>query len=302
MKDITILVNSCDSYEDCWYPFFTLFEKYWENCPYDMVLNTETKSYFSSKLNVRQFNSPKLKNMAYGGRMFYHLQKIKTPYVLLLLDDFFLRDYVDMPKIEQILSWMKKDKNIAVFSFANVKDPLNIPSEGYVGFDRRPQYGEYKLNLQAALWDREKLIRYTKKHEDPWAFETIGSMRTFETEDAFYVLRDESASPINYGKRPGLTWGIVRGKWCIEDVQPLFEKENLEIDCSIRGAYNGEETAFIPKRTGLSTLKSIGMSLWVKSQIFRIVRKIKMLFGKQVDADYIAYLRRKHIESKIYQV
>ena len=32
--NVSILVNSCDSYDDLWLPFFTLLEKYWPNHPH----------------------------------------------------------------------------------------------------------------------------------------------------------------------------------------------------------------------------------------------------------------------------
>jgi hypothetical protein len=51
-EDLTILVNSCDAYEDLWYPFFELFRINWPNCKYDIVLNTETKSYTHPKAGL----------------------------------------------------------------------------------------------------------------------------------------------------------------------------------------------------------------------------------------------------------
>ena len=40
-KRATIVVFSCDSYEDVWNPFFTLMNKYWKNCKYDIILNSK---------------------------------------------------------------------------------------------------------------------------------------------------------------------------------------------------------------------------------------------------------------------
>ena len=51
--DITILVNSCDLYEDAWYPFFKLLQIQWKDCPYDVVLHTETKVYDCDFMDVR---------------------------------------------------------------------------------------------------------------------------------------------------------------------------------------------------------------------------------------------------------
>ena len=142
---------------------------------------------------------------------------------------------------DRCIKWLEENEDIAVFSFANVKDKLNLKEPRYPGYEKRPQVGEYKLNFQGAIWNREKLMKYVREHETPWEFETIGSMRTFNSKDLFYVISDEKESPINYGKKPGLTWGIVRGKWVVEDVKELFEKNGIAIDYSIRGELKKED-------------------------------------------------------------
>ncbi len=290
---MTILVNSCDAYADCWEPFFSLMKIYWADCPYDIVLNSETKTYSDDSLKIMHFNNINAKT--YGKRMRENLLRIKTPYVLLLLDDFFLREQVDSSRIEEIVSWLKKDKDIAVFSFANVKDIYNQTSKEYKGFELRPRVGEYKLNLQAGIWDRKKLMRYTKSHENPWEFETIGSMRTFNGKDKFYVISDEKKSPIQYGKQDGLTWGIVRGKWFIEDVHPLFEKHNICVDYAQRGVYQGENKQVVIRGGWWRTLKSLGILWWLRIICYRIKRAVKRKFGLPVEVDYYAYLRNRNL-------
>ena len=47
-KKCSLLINTCDNYEDTWIPFFSLLSNYWGECPYSIYLNTEEKniSYF----------------------------------------------------------------------------------------------------------------------------------------------------------------------------------------------------------------------------------------------------------------
>ena len=42
MKDVSVLVMSCDAYSDIWEAFNTLFKRYWD-CPYKVYFGTETK-------------------------------------------------------------------------------------------------------------------------------------------------------------------------------------------------------------------------------------------------------------------
>lgn len=41
----TILINSCDLYEDVWEPCLDLMYIQWKNLQYPVVINTETKDY-----------------------------------------------------------------------------------------------------------------------------------------------------------------------------------------------------------------------------------------------------------------
>lgn len=44
-NDCTIVVSTCDAYRDLWPAFFALFKRYWPDCPYKIVLNTETLDF-----------------------------------------------------------------------------------------------------------------------------------------------------------------------------------------------------------------------------------------------------------------
>lgn len=296
-SNFTILVNSCDSYSDAWYPFFALWKKYWPKCNYPIILNTESKSYLDEKLLIKSFQLySETEKIPYGKRLLEHLKRIESKYVLMMMDDFFLRDYVDEDKINKCIKWLEENEDIAVFSFANVKDKLNCKDPKYPGYEMRPQVGEYKLNFQGAIWNREKLMKYVREHETPWEFETIGSMRTFNSKDWFYVISDEKESPINYGKKPGLTWGIVRGKWVVEDVKELFEENGITIDYSIRGELQKEDLVEFDKNNqqgGLRNLRSLGLLLYSKILVWRSFRIVRKILHLPIEQDYIAYLREK---------
>lgn len=294
-EDCTVLVCSCDSYEDAWEPFFELFWKYWPDCPYKVVLNTESKKYEGGG-NVECFEFYKKgERVFYGERLLKHLNKIDTAYVLILMDDFFLRKKVDESKIEFCLNELKNHSDIAVFSFDAVRDELNIDDGIYQDFILRPKYGEYKMNFQGAIWNKQVLIKCIRSFETPWEIETKGSMRTFEMNERFYTLKDLSLSPIDYGKKTGLTWGIVRGKWIYEDVVPLFQKQGINVDFEKRGFFdpdNYENITIPPKRSVKQNIESYGIKLWIKMILWRIPHVIQKLFHMKYDIDYIAYKRR----------
>lgn len=300
LKKCTVLVCSSDTYEDTWYPFFKLFHEYWPECEYKIILNTESKRYNYEGLDIQcyQFYN-KNEKPSYGERIIKHLKMIDTPYTLILMDDFFIRKKVNQFEIDKVIKWLDNDKDAIVFSFQNVKDELNICSKKYPSYAKRPIYGEYKLNFQAAVWKTEKLLKLWKKHETPWEWETIGNIRSFEKNLIFYVLEDKNINPIDYGFDVN-GMGIFRGKWVINTVEKLFRDHKIEIDYSIRGVYKQENKniiRMIPKTNifyrEIRFLKSVGIKMFLKIELWRIIRFIKKKMKKPVATDYISYKREK---------
>ena len=98
-KNLTIIVNTCDDYSDVLSIFFKSFEKWWPDCPYPIVINTESKQYSSlypATTYTYQLNSNK---DDWGGRLLSTLSQIKTDFVLMTYDDYILEDKVEIEKI-----------------------------------------------------------------------------------------------------------------------------------------------------------------------------------------------------------
>lgn len=296
--DCTVLVCSCDSYEDTWEPFFKLFYKYWTDCSLEILLNTESKTYCYEGLHIRCLQKYKEKNVPYGKRMIAHIKEIHTPFTLVLMDDFFIRDYVNEKKLDEVIEWMKNDSKAVVFNFQSIKDELNKPSKKYKGYSIRPIYGEYKFNFQAAIWRTDYLLKSWRKHETPWEWETVANFRSFDKKYDFYVLQNDADTPIDYGFRNS-GMGIFRGKWVRDSVVQLFEENNINIDYSKRGFYENKDknNVRMKKQTQINnlirTIRSYGLWLYMKILVWRIYRQIQKKLGMTVPKDYIDYKRKK---------
>lgn len=234
MRKCTFLVNSCDVNEDIWLPFFMCLEKNWPEMNWPVVLNTESKSFQFGKYKIDSYGLFKNRRDKWSQRLKETLQKIKTEYVFFILDDFFIVKPVQHEFISQCFDWLDQNPQIAVFSFHPVVDGNNEKSRQFKGFEKRPLRGDYKLNCQAAIWRRERLIEFLKDDESPWEFEMYGSIRMSAFDDDFYVLSQDQTPPMDYNMRKNGT-GLVRGKWSRGVVVPLFKELGLEIDFSKRG-------------------------------------------------------------------
>lgn len=187
-----------------------------------------------------------------------------------------------MALIQQCKKWLDENKNIAVFSFEEVFDDLNVRSMKYPGFELRPRAGEYKLNFQAAVWRIEELNRIMKGDLSPWELELYGNSRTFTTRKEYYSMISDHIRPINYGfKFEGMN--VYRGKWVEESVRPMFDIHGISIDFALRGFYqpslyenelskvHAENTTMSNKlKNNVLAIKKHGLYWWVYEVMFKL--------------------------------
>lgn len=307
-KRATVLVATCDSYEDAWYPFLNLLSKYWGDCPYDIVLNTESKkcTLKYENLNVITFNlyEPGSK-VTYGKRYIDHLNKIDTEYVITLMDDFFIRSKVDTEVLEQIMDWMDEDVKIASFCLIHHDDEHSCrylrDEKGYKNFSLRPKYCKHNYDMQANVWRRDALIKSWREYESPWEWEGPGNIRSFDDGYKYYDLDDDADFPIDYIDYKKGEWsGLRKGKWVAEVVCDLFEKNDIVVDYSIRGFFNPENDCNPKKATVKAFLREV-RSYGARRRIPATWFKFKRLFAtkickKDMPINYCEHLRHKYYD------
>lgn len=246
-NDCDIVVLTCDKYDDAWSPFFKLKNKYWKNCKYNTYLITEKKKCsFCETININE--------NIWSKRVRDGLKKLKSKFVIIILEDFFIRDYVDTKRIEYCIK--NFPENAACFNFEISNDPYDIDSK-FKGFKIKTKESTYKCSCQAALWDRQKLINLLSYDCDPWTWETTEPIKDYD----FYI--NSSNYVIDYGYKNGMWFGIKSGKWFKKDVVPLFKKEGIDVDFSRLGFYKEEKIKKFTKRV---TERVVG-------KISRMVRK-----------------------------
>lgn len=275
---VSVLVCSCDAYEDLWYPFFKLYKKYWTLPELNIYLNTESKDYVYEGLSIIGLH-PENKAAPYGERMINALSAIKTEYVILFLDDFFLRERVDETHIKKIIQWMDEDKNIVCFNQDCLKTYADWEVDRYPGYRRLPCGTDYTLNMQVAVWRREKFLSYWRKNVSPWEWELYCNAITYNRlREMFFCVMDFQNAFCRYGHRAtGDLWGVFRGKWVVEDVAPLFEKENIQVDFSKRGIYCPQNVADLQISNSEPhdklVFRRLGAKHWVRYGFFCIRRR-----------------------------
>ncbi|MBD2594938.1 hypothetical protein H6G74_11430 [Nostoc spongiaeforme FACHB-130] len=240
-SQLTILVNSTDSFEDCWQPFFTLFAKYWSDCPHPIVLNTETKVFSYPGLNIQcsqvGVNDDSGTRPSWSDCLIRCLDKINSQYILYVQDDYFLNDYVNTTILYDFLEIMECEG----YSHIRLRETLGLgpynPSSKYPLLWEIPQRANYRIGLQAGLWVKDRLKFYLEPNETGWEFERWGSIRARKIKDSFFCQNLDYFNGQEKYIFPYYPTGIVQGKWLEAAVVDLFKQNHIEVDYSIRGFY-----------------------------------------------------------------
>lgn len=179
----SLLVLSCDAYADLWRPFFTLLIQNWPACPYRVFLGA----------GVLKFDAPDVTTLgSNAGRdwsqcVLDYLEQIPTPYVLLMLDDFFLRRKVTGDEIHHCLDFAEHNNAKQVRLVPRPGPSRNIPGVKWIGWcdpDLR-----YRISTQAAIWDKQALIGLLRGGESAWQFERNASKRAAAEPGGYFASR-----------------------------------------------------------------------------------------------------------------
>ena len=219
----SVLIYSCDKYSDVWGPFFTLFFRYW-NCPYQVYLTAETEQCLIPE--VKTINT----DGAWTDRIRQAVEEIPTDYIIGMCEDHFIRRAVRQGIIEKCEEYMDKNENIACFNFEKEYDWTN-PSD-YPGFGRKPNGSSYRKSCQPTMWRRKILLELLADSANPWMWELSPAPDDYE----YYIWTGpEEELVFEYGYHNNNWCGIMKGRWVAHDVIPLFKKEGIDIDYTIRG-------------------------------------------------------------------
>ena len=225
VSQLSILIVSCDRYADIWPAFFTLFWRYWPDCPYPVLLGANRQAYCNDRVaTVLTGDDP-----SWGESTRRMVQQVESTHVLVMLEDFFLLKPVDADQVERCLSCLCSLDG----GYLRLK-PFPKPDRRVKGC---PMIGEidrgapYRSALQAAIWRRDTLLRLLEDGESAWDMELFGSRRSDFLQAGFYSTWQ---SILVYEA------GVTRGKWLPWAVK-LCDREGIKVDLDMRPVMSAKE-------------------------------------------------------------
>ena len=174
MSDLVIVCPFYSGYKDLWLDFIKLFKKYWNNCPYDLVIVSD----FNENDEIEGVKVIAAGSDAeYSKKIQTALSQINSKYFLILLEDFFFSKTVCNNEFEKIVEYIK-DNDVKYYSMPMSEFSGNYKGKRIEGNNRdlrtiSPK-AKYTLTCQPAIWDTEFLRKVIlKSNYNAWIFEGI---------------------------------------------------------------------------------------------------------------------------------
>lgn len=273
---ITVLVNSCDIYEDAWNPFFKLFQIQWPSCDYDIVLNTEEKQYDCDFMEIRTICSGR---KAWSKRLLYCLDRISSDYILFFLEDQFLQQSVNTLYWNKTVSYMDNNSDVGViFPRHSDKQKKDYKLDF---FPRELITDKYRIVGMVALYRKDYLTKLLRKHENPWEFEKYASIRSKRLKEKVLQYSKFNPAIFVYDDLIQNGYGITARKWLPKNKE-LFKKYGIEVNYDNLGFYDLEKYNMQQNETiNIETPKEIKENFYVlKKRILGFPKKANLIVRK----------------------
>jgi len=210
-----VLMITCKRYKQVWMPFWTLFNKYWPDCPYRVAMGTDFDQY--DGIETIEIG----RDLGWSDNCIYLLNQLTEDRVILFFEDFLPIDTFNTDRIRRLVRH-SFDYNIGCLRLAPCPGPTAPwPYTSSLGILQ--PHDAYRLSLQTALWDRRLLLQLLKSGENGWDTEIKGTARASKRPEHFVsVWRGES--PIPY-----YITAVVKGTWEDGAIE-LLKKEGVSLD------------------------------------------------------------------------
>lgn len=255
-NNFSILINTTDSFEDCWLPFFKLFKEFWPEFNGKIYLNTETKSFTYKDLNIISVKNG-LAGMPWSLCLNAAVNKIEEKYFIYMQEDYFLHKRVKHKEVKYFFNKIKQyDLDCLHLTDQSTLGPFS-ESNCNENIWEIKKNAKYRISTQAAFWKKEKFKQLLRPWESGWDFEKFGTIRSKKLPFKIMTINHKHYRKNFNEIMPYIFTGIIKGKWKNE-VPPLFDKYNIVIDYSLRGFVDDKLENGVYKK--LITLKSMTLA------------------------------------------
>lgn len=169
MRDkVTGLIFSCDNFSDLWDGNIKLFNQNWPDRDFETFIVTD-------KPTEREIPGIGIiaagADLEWSDRLKYALQFVKTDYVFVTLDDYFLIKTVDNNKMEDYLALMISGGYDYFRFYPRPKAATRSELKDFKGIYNVDTSCNYSVNLYSCFWSKKFLEYVVADPKNAWMFE-----------------------------------------------------------------------------------------------------------------------------------
>lgn len=222
-NNCSLIVSSCDAYQDLWRPFVNTFEKYWPDCNLKRYFITENKDLFCKEFHTIKCGL----NKNWSDRLLFALKYIDSEYIILFLEDFFLKSKIENSKVNFFIKYIQ----INNLNFIRLIKRPNGNKESYDHplLTEIENFSSFRVSTQVGIWKKKILINLIKKNENIWEFELNGTNRSNSLNNFFCVKENVMTYKHHV---------VERGKWFPWSAFYYRYIEKVDIDLNKRKIMN----------------------------------------------------------------
>ena len=214
-QKVTLLVYAWDNYAPAWKGYCHGITKYWSDCPYDLLFIT---NYLTPPCG-------RAVKVGDENRFYYKmalaLNEIKTPIILFMHDDYWIKQPVNTAAIQRYSELILSDKADYIRLIPAPGPDRDCSIDDKLGLI--DSNAEYRLSFMASLWRVSTLRELMKPELSLWEMERYGVQLTNRFIDRFFCVKD-----IKDGIAYDLT-AITARQWT-KVAYSYAENEGIEID------------------------------------------------------------------------
>lgn len=181
-SDLTIVFIGFDGYSDLWDDCIGLFKVFWQDCPYRTLFVNNEKEVKWDGIEVVHAG----REAEWSLKVSTAISLATTPYICLLLEDFFIGKTIDTKYISEALKIIEED-DIRYYKLANLSRAVKNKDPQYKRIDYLhviPESDEYGVSLQAAIWNKQYLKELIgEENYNAWVFEFDRTKESIEESD-----------------------------------------------------------------------------------------------------------------------
>ena len=244
-EELSILVISYDGAKELWPPFSQAWKQNWADCPFEIILITQSITQLSNSCFDRIISVPSKATQAIY-RIKEALKQIHSNYVLVMCDDYFLCDKPDEKKLMHIVNMMREKqiscvhldnkKNIDKLETEEIKNSNFLVSGGipsiyerefiYMLCEKFSDYTMREWELSASRWLRKE--RYVIRNITNSSFKCYHCVLEGYWRVKPYIWAQKNNFEISFGtyKKPGIIHSVkaIGKAICFNIVLNIFPK------------------------------------------------------------------------------